>query len=318
MRSRLVGVTVGALVAISLCGAGSASAAEFGDGCVGNNALSGEPVTLFQIASPESPLPTAAPISGVITKWTVNLITGPTVPTFAQTLKIVRANTSTHSAQVIAEETKTISPGLNTFSSRIPVQAGDRLGLFGVGGSAVGTLYCAPSGSSNPANIVGAAEGSIASGSTAAFTEVPTLRLPVTATVEPDVDHDGYGDETQDKCPQSAATQLACPTITLDSLSLTGRNKATVYVTASTETPVSVTGTVKLAKGKTAQLSGGTQTVAPGKLVAFTLKFSKPIVKQLKEMPKSKKLTLSVTASATNVAGQVSTDTTTAKLKGQG
>lgn len=32
------------------------------------------------------------------------------------------------------------------------------------------------------------------------------------ATVEPDADHDGYGDETQDLCPNDAAIHTACPT----------------------------------------------------------------------------------------------------------
>ena len=30
------------------------------------------------------------------------------------------------------------------------------------------------------------------------------------ATIEPDADHDGFGDETQDACPTSAATALLC------------------------------------------------------------------------------------------------------------
>ncbi len=36
-------------------------------------------------------------------------------------------------------------------------------------------------------------------------------RLNVSATVEPDADGDGFGDETQDSCPSDASTQGACP-----------------------------------------------------------------------------------------------------------
>jgi hypothetical protein len=36
-------------------------------------------------------------------------------------------------------------------------------------------------------------------------------RLNLSAVVEPDADHDGFGDVSQDACPQSAATQTACP-----------------------------------------------------------------------------------------------------------
>jgi hypothetical protein len=34
----------------------------------------------------------------------------------------------------------------------------------------------------------------------------------VQGSVEPDADHDGFGDETQDQCPSNAAIQTACPT----------------------------------------------------------------------------------------------------------
>lgn len=51
--------------------------------------------------------------------------------------------------------------------------------------------------------------------STTAPTAADTTDLPVeiayNADVEPDADGDGYGDETQDGCPTSAATQGPCP-----------------------------------------------------------------------------------------------------------
>ena len=39
----------------------------------------------------------------------------------------------------------------------------------------------------------------------------PNWELELEATVEPDADHDGFGDETQDLCPTNASTQAACP-----------------------------------------------------------------------------------------------------------
>ena len=36
------------------------------------------------------------------------------------------------------------------------------------------------------------------------------FRVAVSATLEPDADHDGYGDETQDQCPTNATTHDAC------------------------------------------------------------------------------------------------------------
>lgn len=306
-----------ALAALPLIGAGSAEAAtEFGNSCAANTGVTGVD-TLTTLASPAGSLPITAPSGGIITKLQMTL--GASVPfKIPEQVKLLRSaggNKFTTTNQVTME----IGTGANTASVRMPVEAGERLGVHGLpfsyeGSSSEGiALYCA----AVTGGALGVALADVPLGATAEFNESSGATAAVAATIEPDADHDGYGDETQDKCPQSAATQAACPTITLDSLSITGRTKATVYVTASTETPVKVTGAVKLGGGLTANLGGGTQTVAPGKLVRFTLKFSKPLVKQLKALPKSKKLTLSVTASATNVAGQVSTDTTTAKLKGQ-
>ena len=36
-------------------------------------------------------------------------------------------------------------------------------------------------------------------------------RWNIEASLEPDADHDGFGDETQDQCPTNAATQGPCP-----------------------------------------------------------------------------------------------------------
>ena len=35
--------------------------------------------------------------------------------------------------------------------------------------------------------------------------------MDLSATLEPDADHDDFGDESQDQCPTNASTQGACP-----------------------------------------------------------------------------------------------------------
>ena len=40
---------------------------------------------------------------------------------------------------------------------------------------------------------------------------VAAARANIAAVLEPDADLDGFGDASQDLCPQSAATQAACP-----------------------------------------------------------------------------------------------------------
>ncbi|HEX8690135.1 MAG TPA: hypothetical protein VF729_07815, partial [Solirubrobacterales bacterium] len=124
-------------------------------------------------------------------------------------------------------------------------------------------------------------------------------------------------DETQDKCPQLAAVQTACPVVTVDASGSAKKGLATVLITTTSQAPVTVTGTVKLGKGKTAKLNGGTQVVLPGTISRFTLLFPKSLRDRLKALSRKASLKLSVLASATDLVGRVSTDTVNVKLKGQ-
>ena len=103
---------------------------------------------------------------------------------------------------------------LSTQDVRLPVTAGDFLGLSG----SAGTLYCnTPSAGDKAVAFAGDA----ALGSTETYTSPnANLSIPVIATIEPDADGDGYGDITQDLCQRSAAVQVACPVVELDSLAL--------------------------------------------------------------------------------------------------
>jgi len=311
MRRRLTGGVAITAVIAALIGASAAPAAtEFGNSCVANNAVAN--VTLFQIAGPGDPLPVAAPSAGVITNWRVNLIGG-APPAIATTLKVLRLNTGAKSALLVAESSGSVFPGANTFPARIPIQPGDRLGLFGP--SPIGTLYCV----TGVPGTIGVYPGGGSVGAAALYEEgTSPIRVPVVAVVEPDADNDGFGDETQDGCPQSPLFQVPCPTVTVDASSQVGRNAVTVLVTTNIAAPVQVTGTVKLGKGKKATLKAAARTVTPGTLAKFRLNFNKKLRDRLKELSPNQKLTLKISASATNVVGQVSTDKVNAKLKGQG
>jgi hypothetical protein len=314
MRKRFV-AAVGVLMVTAAFGAPAAmGASEFGDTCLGNDAA-GTSVTVFEVSGP-SPLPLAAPSSGVITKWKSNLIPVPTgIP---QTLKVLRLDSSAKTALVTGEDSRTIVGGANSFDVRLPVQAGDRIGLFGI--SDIGTLLC----EDGIDRVLGAFEGGSAVGSSVPFIEVATdVGVPVAAVIEPDVDGDGYGDETQDLCPQSATTQAACPVIVLDAFAIAGKGSATVLLSSSTEAPISVSGTVALPKGKAsssakATLKKVTKIVKPGKLGKFKLKFPGKLKSAIAALPPGKSLTLKITASAKNVAGAVSKDKTKLKLKAAG
>ena len=311
MRKRLLTGLVPIVVAASLSAVPAASAAtQIGDPCLANTAV--DDTTIFQQSSPATGLPAAAPSSGVITSWAVNV--SPTSATIPQVLKVVRVLGPT-TAQTVAESSQQIAiAGFNQFPARLPIAAGDRLGLFGAGD--VGTLVCdAPV---TAADKVGFFTGSPPVGALTPFAEVAKQRLPVVAAIEPDADGDGYGDETQDFCPQSAAVQIACPVVTVTATSRLGANAVTVLVTTSGEAVVKVTASVKLGKDGKAKLSAKPKSVPAGKRVGFALKLPGKVKRKLKELEPKQKLTLKITASATNVAGQLSTDKLKARLKGQG
>src|SRR6476646_105786 len=88
--------------------------------------------------------------------------------------------------------------------------------------------------------------------------------------------------------------------------------------TGTTPANVTVNGKVSLGKGKKAKLKGGTKAVSPGTFTKFKLKFPAKLIKRLKELPPSKKLTLKVTSSAPNIAAAPTKKVLKVKLKGQG
>lgn len=330
MRVKAVALIIGALTVVSTIGAASASAAtEFGDPCIANRGTGeGFEATVFGISSTSSPFPLAAPSAGVVTSWKLDLITPPPpsrpIPAIIpQTLKVLRLNTAAHIAQVVGEASGVVGSGINTIPARIPVQAGDRLGTFGRGPitfegstSEVGTLICEEE--AGPENAIGAYEGNVTTGGSTAYEEgAGKIRVPAVAVLEPDADNDGYGDETQDKCPQNATTQVACPVVTLSTTSSVKRGLVTIGVTANLQATVTMAGTVKLGKGKSVTLNGGTQIVAPGTIAQFTLLFPKKLRSALKALPKKRSLSLNIAATAPNVVGPATASNLTVKLKGQ-
>ena len=97
----------------------------------------------------------------------------------------------------------------NTFAVRLPIRAGQQLAL----GYTASGMACATAG---VAGDVTAVATGFDPDTSATFTPAGTLspgspRPNISATLEPDADGDGFGDVTQDACPRSALTQVACP-----------------------------------------------------------------------------------------------------------
>jgi hypothetical protein len=157
----------------------------------------------------------SVPADGVITSWShkAGVATGRELG-----LRIFRLVSGTTYQLVGSSGVQILTPNtVNTFSTRIPVKAGDRLGLY-VGNAAPfplpsGGAACASTGGVGDLIHEGLANPEPATGSSVSLgmSYTSIYRLNVTAKVEPDADGDGYGDETQDGCPTSAASIGSCP-----------------------------------------------------------------------------------------------------------
>ncbi len=320
MKKRLSVVLAAAVALGALVGASSASAAtEFGSACSATGTFSGGEISLTHGTT--SPLPATAPSSGVITEWKVNVGSFPFEEPgelaqlgqiLYQQLYVMKPLDPRHYFVAGKSESERASIGTtSSFLTRIPVQQGDLLALGGPR-----TVYCLTEDTGDSTTDFRSIPGV---GATVETSEEPFTgyQVPVVAKIEPDVDGDGYGDETQDKCPQSAAYQTACPVVTLGVLPTTGSKAVTLHVSSSLSAPVAVTATVGLGKGKKATLSAPTQTIAPGSLAGFTLTLTPQVTKTLKALSSKKSLKMTITASATNVTGAPSSAVATVKLKGK-
>ncbi|HET8956249.1 MAG TPA: hypothetical protein VFN18_11380 [Solirubrobacterales bacterium] len=236
------------------------------------------------------------------------------IPQQAKLLKPAGGNSFT----VTNQTNFNASTGLTVADARMPVAAGERLALHGLPFTYSGTSYpgyefiCPDEGSA-----LGGVIGDVPPGSTATFEDLAPAKIPLAAVIEPDADSDGFGDETQDACPQSATTQAPCPPVTLSTSKQVNKGSVVIVVTTDIAAPVTVNGVAKLGKGKKAKIKGGTKNLAPGTLGKFTLRFPQSLKTKLDELSRKQKLTLKVTISGTSVAGAVTKKMLKVKLKGQ-
>jgi hypothetical protein len=184
-------------------------------------------------------------------------------------------------------------------------------------------LYCNSAG--GPSDKLGFLSGNPTPGSIfTATAELANRLIPASVTIEPDADHDGYGDETQDQCPQNPAAHFQCsvvapvPALSVSALARAQKGSAQVLVASSVQASVTVTATVKLGKGKKATLRGGTKSVAPGAIAPFTLRFPAKLKSRLAKLSPKQFLKLKVQTSARDALGQTRTRLTPLKLPGQG
>jgi Domain of unknown function DUF11/PASTA domain len=151
-----------------------------------------------------------------------------------------------------------------TAPARVPVAAGDRLGAYSPDNAIIGLFgdTGAVTAATNPTSTPADGANLTLSGATAT-----NGALSIAATVEPDADHDGYGDETQDSCPSlptihsgTCATDLQT-SISATPSSVSLNNVSTVVATianAGTQTAAGATATLNLPAGL--QLVAGSTT----------------------------------------------------------
>lgn len=140
-------------------------------------------------------------LPGVLTSWSFAAAANP--PQLR--LKVGRPTGDTNFTIVGESPVETMTANtLRTFQIRIPVQAGDVLGQYQATDG-----HCS---SGTPGFSYVYVDVDQPFGTNATFTgPVTNTELPLAATLEPDSDRDGFGDETQDQCPTNASTQGPCP-----------------------------------------------------------------------------------------------------------
>ena len=143
------------------------------------------------------------PSNGVITSWSFQ--NGAT-PVQGLKLKVGRPGGGTKFT-IVGESVggPQTANALVTKPARIAVLRRDYIGIF----EASGMCQLATSSSND---IYGDYAGDPAVGSTSeAWPYSGNGRIPIQAKVEPDADADGFGDESQDRCPGTKGTADGCP-----------------------------------------------------------------------------------------------------------
>jgi hypothetical protein len=151
----------------------------------------------------------AAPSAGVLTVWSFQA--DDAVQTI-MTLRVFRPTGTPHQYRVIADggglRTIPAASGLHNFGARIPVEAGDFIGIRATSGECglqTGTPGDTFDFNAGTATAIGAL-GNFSSNLTGNY-----WILDIAATLEPDADNDGFGDESQDQCMGQAGSNNGCP-----------------------------------------------------------------------------------------------------------
>ena len=317
-RTRTAAVAfVAAILALLAIGAVAAPASqEVGSTCVANQTVPNTTALVLYTNGALHPQPNVIP-AGVITRWKVQAPTDQAP--IAQQLVVNRQVGEQDDSKVGESAVETVGPGLNEFATRVPAPEYAHVGLTGPEGA----LYC----EHVEMDTAGLVEGPWAIGETRHFGVAVNASVPVTAVVEPDRDSDGYGDETQDGCPQSPLYQLGCPLVDIKAVAHSRRGAIIVDVTPSAEAKIYAWGQIGLGIEQKGDRSKRRRTVglgptkykwlAGGEATRVKLPFPKAVIRQLNNLPPRESLRAKVFVHSMDLAGLPSTIKLAVALRGR-
>jgi hypothetical protein len=173
------------------------------------------PCTIVQFSVPTNPngdqYTGGAPVDGVITKFRIRAFGdgGPATITFRlaninqlDPMNALATSVATGPTVTVPEQGVDPAP-VTEAAARVPVSKGQQLAID-ASQNAIAT-YSSSSDKDSYAFAPFLVDGQAARASNGVFQE-----LLVSADIEPDADHDGFGDETQDQCPSDPTTQGPC------------------------------------------------------------------------------------------------------------
>ena len=286
-------IAVGLLTLVSPAGQAGA-ATQIGQTFVPTDNCS--PRTRIQSGSPSGQY--EAPVAGVITSWSVQSSSaGGESPA---KLNVARRGDGDNFTIVGVSEFQAIpdADALNTFGTRLPVLAGDVIGLFV---SPPSVFLCARSATGYVVHQ-GAFGVEVPLGP-ATLTPVSDQQLDVSATLEPDCDSDGFGDETQD--PDASK----CKDFSFGALKR-NKKKGTATLTVNVPSPGELTGSGKGARVASPGLASLSKSVGAGAAQLLI----KAKGKRKKKLNRTGKVKLNVAVTYTPAGGQPNTKPLKVKL----
>jgi hypothetical protein len=264
--------------------------------------------------------PYVVPSAGVITSWSNKARSGS-----GQQLrfKVYRGNPAPPTFLTVGESplTDIVASTENTFNVRIPVAAGDFIGLTTGPNSATAAPDCFfQTGNAGDTYFERGQESPL--GSSAMFNAVPGNRVNVAARLEPDRDCDGLGDESQDTSVQTCAggaKDSTKPRLRKTKARASAR-RTSVSVTITPNEACTLRAGATVALGKVAakssiRLASVKKAAKAGKATKLTLKVRRKDRARLRRALRRSSRKAKLTVSATDAAGNTSRTSSSVKLK---